>query len=64
VTQGAIKANSVVLLMPTNADAALTQREKGIFHSANAAGASFSVSIQYGMALGSETFNYVVINPS
>ena len=64
VTQTAVKANSVLALTPTNATAALTQRSQGIYHSANAVGASFSVSTQNGSALGTETFEYLLFSPS
>mgnify|MGYP001570164330 CR=1 FL=1 len=63
VTQPAVKANSVVFFTPTNATAALVQRTMGLFHSASTAGASFSISTQSGTAAGTETFEYVVINP-
>ena len=64
VTQPATASNSIVTLTPTNTTAALTQRTLGIFHSANAPGASFSVSTQGGAAAGTETFNYTMVNPS
>jgi hypothetical protein len=63
VTQPAVKANSVVELMPTNATAALTQRTQGLFVSAYTAGTSFSLSTQSGSATGAETFQYIVVNP-
>ncbi len=64
VTQPATAANSIVHFTPTNATAALTQRTNGLFHSANVAGASFSLSTQAGSALGTETLEYILFNPS
>jgi hypothetical protein len=64
VTQPSIKANADVALTPTNATAALTQRSAGLFLSAITPGASFAVSTQNGTAQGSETFTYIVVNPS
>lgn len=64
VTQTAVKANSVLSFTPTNATAALTQRTAGVYHSANAVGASFSISTQSGSATGTETFEYLLFTPS
>jgi hypothetical protein len=64
VAQTAVKANSVLALTPTNATAALTQRSAGLYHSANAVGASFSVSTQSGTAFGTETFEYILFTPT
>lgn len=64
VTQPAIGAQSIISLTPTNATAAFIQRTNGLFHSANAPGASFSVSTQAGSAVAGGTFEYIVINPS
>ena len=64
VTQPATAANSVVLLTPTNGTAALTARTLGLFQSANTPGASFSISTQGGAAAGTETFSYIMVNPS
>jgi hypothetical protein len=66
VTQVAIKANSIVLWSPTNAAAGtLEGSPKKLYHSANAAGASFTVATASGVAAaGTETFEYTVINPS
>lgn len=64
VTQPAIGAQSIIVLTPTNATAALIQRTNGVYHSANAPGASFSVSTQAGSAVAGGTFEYIVVNPS
>jgi hypothetical protein len=64
VTQPATAANSVLIPFATNGTAALTVRSLGLFHSANTPGASFSVSTQGGAAAGSETFEYILVNPS
>jgi hypothetical protein len=62
VTQPAVVSGSRVFLTATNATAALTFRSQGLYHSANTPGASFSISTQTGLALGSETFEYFVQN--
>lgn len=64
VTQPAVKANADVVLTATNATAALTVRTAGLFVSTITPGASFAVSTQNGTAQGSETFSYIVVNPS
>lgn len=66
VTQPAIAANSIILLIPTNAAAAtLMGSAKSLFISARTAGASFAVSTaSAAVAAGTETFSYVVVNPS
>lgn len=65
VTQPAIKANSVVLLMPTNAAAGtLMGSAKSLYVSVLTAGASFTVATANATnAAGSETLSYVVVNP-
>lgn len=63
VTQPEIASNSMVFFTAINATAALTQRTAGLFHSANTAGTSFSISTQSGTAIGTERFEYSVINP-
>lgn len=66
VVQTGIKANSTVLLTPTNAAAAtLMGSAKALYISALAAGASFTVATANTVAAaGTETFSYVVVNPS
>lgn len=64
VMQPAVKANADVVLTATNATAALTVRTAGYFLSAITPGTSFAVSTQNGTAQGSETFSYIVVNPS
>lgn len=64
VTQPGVTANSFVSFTPTNGTAALTQKASGLYVSAYSAGVSFSMSTQSGAALGTETFSYIVWNPS
>lgn len=64
VSEPATTANSFISLSPSNTTAALTQRTNGLYISAQSAGASFSVSTQTGQASGTETFTYIVFNPS
>lgn len=64
VTQPSIGASGIPLITATNATAALTVRTAGLFVSAMTAGVGFSLSTQSGTAQGTETFKYVVVNPS
>jgi hypothetical protein len=66
VTQTATAANSIILLMPTNAAAGtLMGSAKALYVSARTAGASFAVSTASGVAAaGTETFSYCLFNPS
>ncbi len=64
VTQPATQANAIVSLTATNGTAALTQRTQGLFLSTRTAGASFTLSTQSGSAIGTETFQYILFNPS
>jgi len=67
VTQPAIRANSIVLQpVATNAAAAtLMGSTKSLYVSALTPGTSFTVATANGAAAaGTETFSYVVINPS
>lgn len=66
VTQPAITATSRVLLEPTNAAAGtLMGSAKSLYTSALTPGASFTLATASGAnAVGTETFNYVVVNPS
>jgi hypothetical protein len=61
VTQPNVTAGATVLLTPTNAAAA----NRPIYLSSNAPGASFTVATGNGAAAaGTETYNYVVVNPA
>lgn len=68
VNQSAIKANSLVILQPTNAAAGTlmgSAKAPYIAPSSYVAGTSFTVATASGAsAAGTETFNYTVINPS
>lgn len=64
VAQPDIASSGIPLLVPTNGPAALLVRTNGIYVSAVVAGASFSISVQNGNAAGTETFSYIVVNPS
>ena len=66
VAEPSIAASGIVVFTPTNAAAALTQRTRGLYHdqAANVAGKTFTVSTQSGTASGTETFEYLVVNPS
>lgn len=66
VPQTAVQANSVILLMPTNAAAAtLMSGANSLYVSARTANTSFAVSTAAaGSAAGTETFTYALFNPS
>jgi hypothetical protein len=66
VTQTKTAANSVILLIPTDASAAtLMGSNKSLYISALTTGASFAVSTASGgNAAGTETFDYIMVNPS
>lgn len=66
VTQPSTAANSIILLMPTNAAAGtLMGSAKSLYVSARTAGASFTVATASGVAAaGTETFAYCIVNPS
>lgn len=66
VTQPGIKANSFVSWVPTNAAAsAIEGSAKKLFLATLTPGASFAaVTGNAGTTAGTETFSYVVINPS
>ena len=66
VNSSFVKANSIILWVPTNAMAATNEGSvKKLYLSARTAGASFAVSTASGIAaLGTETFSYVVLNPT
>lgn len=65
VTQPAVTANSVILVMPRNAAAGtLMAGANSLYHSANTAGASFTVATAGGgAAAGTEQFSYLLFNP-
>lgn len=61
VAQPAVKANSIVLLTPTNASAAALR----VYVSLLSAGTSFTVAVALGWdAKGDETFSYAMVNPA
>jgi len=64
VTNASVAANSQVIFTPTNAAAALLLRTNGLYVSAVTSGASFTLTTQTGVAGGTETFSYSVINPA
>lgn len=66
VPNPSVAANSVIVLMPTNAAAGTLQGStKCLYTSARTAGTSFVVTTSSGVAAaGTETFAYVCINPS
>lgn len=65
ITQPAVAANSLIVLVPTNAAAAtLVGSAKSPYVSAKTAGASFVVSTADGIAAaGTETFSYSIMTP-
>ena len=65
VTNSKVAANSIIVLMPTNAAAGtLMGSAKSLYISARSAGVSFTVATAAGTnAAGSETFDYQIINP-
>jgi hypothetical protein len=66
VAQTGVNATSKILLSPTNAAAAtLMGSTKSLYISAKTVGASFTVATASGVAAaGTETFDYVIVNPS
>lgn len=64
VPQPNVTANSFIDWNPTNGTAALTQKNAGLFRSAMTAGVGFALSTQSGTTFGTETFSYMVFNPS
>lgn len=64
VSQSSVTANSIIVWAPTNATAALTQRSGGLYLSAKTAASTFSISTQSGTTFGTETYNYILFNPS
>lgn len=65
VTQTAVKANSMIVLTPTNASAGTLQgSNKCLYVSAKTVGASFTVATaSAAAAAGTETFDYFVFTP-
>lgn len=66
VTDVNVKANSMIFLMPTNAAAGTLQgSNESLYVSDRTDGTSFDVTTAAGTAAaGTETFSYVIINPS
>lgn len=66
VTNASVASNSIILLTPTNAAAATLQSGATcLYLSARTAGTSFAVTTASGgSAAGTETFQYIIINPS
>lgn len=66
VTNSSVAANSIVLWSPTNAAAGtLEGSAKKLYISARTAGTSFALSTaSAAAAAGTETFQYIIINPS
>jgi hypothetical protein len=60
VAQASVAANANIQITATNAAAAA----QPIYVSAIVSGVSFSVSTTGGAAAGTETYNYLVLNPS
>lgn len=64
VTQTGIHANGFPLWTPTNNAAAVLLANNGLSVASVTAGTGFSVSTGTGTPGGTETFSYVVFNPS
>lgn len=66
VTNSSVAINSVIFLMPTNAAAGtLMGSAKSLYVSARTAGTSFAVTTaSAAAAAGTETFQFLVVNPS
>lgn len=64
VAQPNVTANSFISWSPTNGTAALTVKNAGLYRSAMTAGVGFALSTQSGTTFGTETFSYIVFNPS
>ena len=60
VTVAQMQALSVVLLQPTNLQAASTQSINGLFVTLKTAGLGFTISTRTGTAVGTETLDYAV----
>lgn len=61
-----VLANSVILLMPTNAAAGTLQGSvESLYISARTVGVGFTVATAAGTAAGgTETFEYIIVNPA
>lgn len=66
VTNSSVAANSIILITPTNVAAATLQSAATcLYLSARTAGTSFVfTTANAGSAAGTETFQYIIINPS
>lgn len=64
VSDARVTANSIITWGATNATAALTVRTLGLYLATKTAASTFTMSCQNGSATGTETFNYVLFNPS
>ncbi len=66
ITQPAVTSTSVIFLSATNASAGtLMGSNKSLYISARTPGASFAVTTASGVAAaGTETFSYLIFNPS
>ena len=63
VAQAGVKAGALVLLIPTNAAAGtLMGSAKALYISATTPGVGFTVATASGVAVGTETFSYLVFN--
>lgn len=64
ILQPAVQAQSTILLTAMNSDAALAQKNNGIYIYAISPGVSFTISTQVGAVSGSPVFAYTVISPT
>jgi hypothetical protein len=64
VADTSVTTSSIVLWSPTNAAAGLLERSQGLYRASLSPGVSFTLSTQTGTAAGTETFDYVMINPA
>jgi hypothetical protein len=64
ISQTGLKSGGFPLWAPTNLTAALTVLNHGLYLSVVTAGSGFVVSTATGVASGSETFLYGIVNPA